>query len=186
MKNLRLNTLLGFCVLVIALLGLFVWLPLDIETGLVEKVRNRYVIGDTFGPVVALFLIISSSITLIVVEQNSKTVFINKLILKALLAYIMIFFVSLLIMRFLGPIFISIINILVLEDLNYRDLRDMQPVKYIGFVIGGTSMMILLSYFMDGALSRKRIKIFIAVAIIMALFFDIPFEDVLLPPNGDV
>ncbi|MBC6408334.1 MAG: hypothetical protein GDA40_09605 [Rhodobacteraceae bacterium] len=49
----RSNLYLGLVCLAFAALLAFVWGPLDATTGLVEKIRNRLVIGDGLAPTVA-------------------------------------------------------------------------------------------------------------------------------------
>ena len=39
----------GLGALVAGCLILFVWIPLDVETGLIEKVRSQVTIGDAMG-----------------------------------------------------------------------------------------------------------------------------------------
>ena len=65
-------------------------------------------------------------------------------------------------------------------------MRNVWPLKYIGYLIGGTALLCGLSHFMDSGLTRKRALIFFTISVGIALFFDVPFEDILLPPNGDV
>ena len=51
--------------LVIGLIGsitgcliLFIWVPVDVETGLIEKVRGQVVIGDAMAPSLAASILI--------------------------------------------------------------------------------------------------------------------------------
>ena len=45
----RSNLITGLIFLAFAALVAFVWVPLDVETGLVEKVRRRIMIGDALA-----------------------------------------------------------------------------------------------------------------------------------------
>ena len=53
----RSNLITGLIFLAFAALVAFVWVPLDVETGLVEKVRRRIMIGDSLAPTLAAFLL---------------------------------------------------------------------------------------------------------------------------------
>lgn len=184
--SLKSDMFLGAFLLVLALGALFVWIPLDIDTGLVERVRRRNVIGDTLAPTAAIILIILASGGLILSRSHSRPVasFANGLGIFGY--FISVFTVTLMVMRYLGPLFISLVNETSAAELNYRNLRNIWPLKYLGYVVGGTFLLSVLSHFMDNGLSRRRIALFFLITFMIALFFDLPFEDILLPPNGDV
>ena len=82
---------------------------------------------------------------------------------------------ALVVMRFAGPLAAE------LAAGDYRPLRDDPPWKYIGFVAGGALLIFSLN-----ALVERRLALAIAIALALALAWDLPFEDLLLPPNGDV
>ena len=73
---------------------------------------------------------------------------------------------------------------------DYRPLRDEPPWKYIGFVCGGGLLIFGLMSLVERRLSLARLAlafaVAVAVALALALAHDLPFEDLLLPPNGDV
>ena len=89
-------------------------------------------------------------------------------------------------MRYLGPALIWVFATLTETEVTYRNLRNIWPLKYVGFVCGGTILLCSFSHFMDRSLTRKRAALFGVICFAIALFFDLPFEDILLPPNGDV
>ena len=180
------DILLGSVLLLCALATLFLWIPFDIDTGLVERVRRRNVIGDSLGPVTATLLIAVSSIALIRGGASSEK-FTNQGRWHLIFGfYILVFGAALILMRYLGPVTISLVNEFTSTDLSYRNLRATWPLKYLGYVTGGTVMLCALSQFMDQSLTRKRALLFFGISFAIALFFDLPFEDILLPPNGDV
>ncbi|MGC6536945.1 MAG: hypothetical protein ACON44_06280 [Candidatus Puniceispirillaceae bacterium] len=178
--------ILGVAILAFALVTLFVWIPFDIDTGLVEKVRRRNVIGDSLGPSVAVILIAASAIALMRSSKNSPAMANHKTWFRIFGFYVVLFAIALVVMRFTGPLFVSLFNEFVATELTYRNLRNIWPLKYVGYVSGGTLLLCALSHFMDQSLSRKRAVLFLAISCAIALFFDLPFEDILLPPNGDV
>lgn len=180
------DILLAACLFIATMAALFIWVPLDIDTGLVERVRRRNVIGDALGPVTALILIAIAALAL-VREGRTAPRFVNKGKWHLVFGfYVALFGITLFVMRYLGPWMISAVDMFIAADLNYRNLRNIWPLKYLGYVTGGTIMLCALSHFMDQSLTRKRALLFLAITFAIALFFDLPFEDILLPPNGDV
>lgn len=180
------DIILGVVLAGLALAALFIWIPLDIDTGLVERVRRRNIIGDSLGPTAAMILLGLSALFLMREGRTSKPVETPLKWLAIFAFYVIIFLLSLLIMRFAGPFVIGLADRLVEAELSYRPLRNVWPLKYVGFVGGGWLLLCALSHFMDSKLSRKRAALFLGITILIALFFDLPFEDILLPPNGDV
>jgi len=94
----------------------------------------------------------------------------------------------LVIMRWLGPMLVSVaVGVGLLDtQANYRALRDTLPWKLVGFVAGGGLLVTLLCWFAERHWSWRRLGIGLLIALGIALVFDLPFEDLLLPPNGDV
>lgn len=183
---LKTDSILGACLLACALLTLFIWIPQDIDTGLIERVRRRNVIGDALGPSFAMILIALASMSLM--RSGRKTPLLqNQTGLHLKLGfYIATFVIALLVMRYLGPALVSLVDMATASELNYRNLRNVWPLKYVGYVAGGTILQCAFSHFMDSGLTKRRVLLFAAISLMIALFFDLPFEDILLPPNGDV
>ena len=172
--------MLGLFFLFFALATIFVWVPLDVDSGVVEKVRRRLVIGDSLGPIVAGSVLACGGL-LTVLKPNSGSGFLRKSNL-AWIAYLLVMIsVSLALIRYSGPAIAGL-----LTEGGYRPLRDTVPWKYIGHLFGGT---ILVSALIGLAVQRNRWShwaVGFCAALAIALIFDIPFEDLLLPPNGDV
>ena len=180
------NRLLGALVLAFSLCCLLLWIPSDIDTGLVETVRRRNVIGDSLAPVVAMILTAIAALALMR-QSHDDGPFQNQGRWHLVFGfYVVVFTVTLLIMRFAGPLLVTIATLVTQDDMSYRNLRNIRPLKYVGFVGGGTFLLCCFSHFMDRSLTLKRALLFLAISIVIALFFDLPFEDILLPPNGDV
>jgi len=182
----RTDFLLGALFLILALVTLFVWIPLDIDTGLVERVRRRNIIGDSLAPVAAMVLIACAALALMRSSQNSPVLSEPRRTLMHFGFYVAVFAITLLVMRLLGPVLIMAVDMGTQTELSYRNLRNIRPLKYVGYVAGGTILLSALSHFMDQSVSLRRVFVFFAISLGIALFFDIPFEDILLPPNGDV
>ncbi len=157
------------------------WGPLDSDTGIAEKVRGRWSIGDALAPVVAGFLIAGSGVFIAVggllrgAEATISTR--NIAYLAAFLAIITAGFLAI---RYAGPLAAGALG----EE--YRLLRDERPWKYVGFIIGGGGMIFGLMSLAEGRVQNIRLALALAIAAGLALIYDLPFEDLLLPPNGDV
>ena len=172
---------LGALVLAFGLFIVFVWAPLDSETGIAEKVRGRWAVGDALAPIVAGALLIASGAGLLAGALRTATpAALGLHNLGFLAAVIGCVGASLAVMWLAGPVAAA----LTVGD--YRPLRDEAPWKYLGFVLGGGLMIFSLIALVERRLSLARLVLALAVALALALVFDLPFEDLLLPPNGDV
>ena len=176
---------IGILLCLAALSALFVWIPLDTETGMVEAVRRRLVVGDALAPSVAAALCLVFALYMAIWSRQTLPKLETRAFLS-ILTYIAVILAALLLMRLVGPVSIEFVNLLSSETLSYRALRANVPVKYLGFVAGGTVLISALSIYVDSRLSWRRIGMSFLIALFLALLFDLPFEDIILPPNGDV
>jgi hypothetical protein len=183
----RSNLIIGLLGIVFAILLIFIWIPLDTDSGIVEKVRGRFAIGDALAPTVAACFILIGGVLLVVFErcdpfQSSLTknhvAFMGKLIAVTVL--------SLLLMRFAGPAAAEIANLFRAEPVEYRLLRVTAGWKHIGFALGGVLMVAGIIATVERRFSRRGLLMAVLAVAVMILVFDVPFEDLLLPPNGDV
>lgn len=171
---------LGLFFLFFALATLFVWVPLDVDSGVVENVRRRLVIGDSLGPVVAGFVLaVGGLLTALKPKNDSSSL--RRSNLAWLACLVILISVSLILVRYSGPAIAGL-----LTESGYRPLRDTVPWKYIGHLVGGTIMVSALIGLTAQRLRWSHWAVGIVAALSIALIFDIPFEDLLLPPNGDV
>ena len=83
-------------------------------------------------------------------------------------------------MRYAGPLVAE----MTVGD--YRPLRDTAPWKYVGFVLGGCILIVGFRIVVERKTSWARVALAFAGVLALALAYDIPFEDLLMPPNGDV
>ncbi len=176
----------GLCVLAAALVA-FVWVPLDVDSGVIEQVRRRVQIGDSLAPVTAAVFIALGGLVLLFVERRAPdqpAFTLRNLRFVALSAAIIV--VGFLIMRFAGPLTVDVVSLLTGGELQYRLLRDSAPWKFIGYFIGGIFVVAGLMAQAEGGITRKNLGIATAVVIALVLIVDVPFDDLLLPPNGDV
>lgn len=183
---------LGLFALAFALIGIVVWVPTDIGTGYVEKVRRSMTLGDSLAPTVA-FSIIGLGGLMLIVEQispkrkgrssnhdlsasdNNHTGFALKLLL--------LFVIYSLILRYSGPLLTMLWPNL---DAPYRLLRDTAPWKYIGFILSGVFLMTSLATWSSQVFRWRVVSISLLVCMLIIALYDWPFDDLLLPPNGDV
>ena len=85
-------------------------------------------------------------------------------------------------MRWAGPMAVA----LFADGSGYRALRDTAPWKLIGFITGGTFLVVSLMTLVDGRPTWRGVLIGLAAVLAMIAIYDLPFDDLLLPPNGDV
>ncbi len=160
-----------------------VWIPNDIESGVFEKVRRNWQIGDAFAPVLAVYLLGLGGLMLVFEAMTTRSHLRisrqNVFYVAGLLAMFVVFG-SLLIRT--GPTLLALFGEV---DAQYRLYRDTAPWKYSGFMAGGTFIVASLISFMERRFSLQSICLGIIASIIMILIYDLPFDDLLLPPNGD-
>ncbi len=170
----------------LSLFILFVWIPLDISSGLFEKVRRSVVLGDAFAPAVAAGLIGIGGLLLLVFPHHraARTPDLSMMDhVRHAAGIVIILALSLGLMRYAGPFLVSVV---FQGDPEYRLLRDTQPWKYIGFVLGGTCLITSLITWVEGRFRMAHWVVAMAVVAVLILLYDLPFDDLLLPPNGDV
>ena len=181
------NRILGGCVIILALLAIFVWIPNDTATGLIFKQRGRLSIGDAMAPTLAFGLIGLAGI-LIALEKRKglPAAHIVRANIQFLAILIGVFLLSIALMRWSGPVAVLGAKAFGLTSQDYRDLRDTVPWKYVGFVIGGTTLVATLMTLMEGRFTWRAIWIGLLAVAGLIVVFDLPFPDLLLPPNGDL
>ena len=171
----------GLGALVAGCLILFVWIPLDVETGLIEKVRSQVTIGDALAPSLAASVLIFGGLLLIF--QSFRTNGITQLSwnsLKFIILLLALLGLSMAVMRWAGPLSAPLFSG------DYRSLRDTVPWKYIGYFLGGIIMVFGLISMMEGRMRWRTLIISILAVLFLIIVYDLPFENLLLPPNGDL
>ncbi|MEO1557746.1 MAG: hypothetical protein AAFS01_15045 [Pseudomonadota bacterium] len=155
-----------------------IWAPLDTGTGLVERVRRKFVIGDALGPTVAGAVIFIGALLLLLRPGTGKNISRENLFWIA--ALFGLFLLSLLLMRYAGPVAMA------WSESGYRPLRATAPLHYIGFLLGGAVLVGGLTGLAKRQLSFRDFAIGFVASVVIALAYDLPFDDLILPPNGDV
>ena len=159
------DTWLGLFFLAFALVLVLVWVPLDTGTGLVETVRRKFVIGDALGPTIAGVVIALGAVLVLLKPIQDQAMRRANWMWMA---------------RLLGLFAVT------WSEGGYRPRRATAPWSYIGFLLGGTVMIGALTGLTMRRLSLRDFAIGFAAALVIALLYDVPFEDLLLPPNGDL
>jgi len=181
------NKLIAGIFLVFAIVVLGVWIPNDVDSGLLEKIRRHWVIGDSLAPTLATGFILIGALLILLAEKREETQFtlaVSQFVF--FLKLVVIILVALSVMHHLGPILVQIYAAISGLDLEYRLLRDVIGVKHIGFLIGGMIMVGGMIAVVEGRLSHRALMIGLIWSLVLILVYDFPFEDLLLPPNGDV
>jgi len=150
----RSNLYLGLFFGVIALFAIFVWIPLDTETGLTEKARRRILIGDALAPTLACGFILVGALLLVLKERAAAA--------QPVIARSHVWFLT----RML--------------------LRATPGWKHVGFVLGGVIVVSGMITIVERRFTRRAVLTALVAVLVMIAVFDLPFEDLMLPPNGDV
>lgn len=177
----RANLILGGGVLIAALAIGLIWVPIDSATGLVEKVRRQVTIGDALAPTIAAGFLFLGGVLVAFFSPEGTARRLTPRNIRFLLIFLGILVASFAVMRWLGPAIAGLMT-----DGGYRVLRDTVPWKYLGFVVGGTGLIAALIGLVEERVSLRGVLIGLAATIGLIVVYDLPFDDLLLPPNGDV
>jgi hypothetical protein len=88
-------------------------------------------------------------------------------------------------MRHAGPSLLFVAEGFGATDTEYRLLRETFPWKYIGYFLGGVTMIGGMASLSAGRVQARTFLIAAAVTMGLVALVDLPFDDLLLPPNGD-
>ena len=167
----------------LALLTLFYWIPKDIDTGVIDEWRRTVRIGDAMLPTFAAVVVLGSSLMVVLrgilglATGGPRTMSLG--FLGLVLA---VFIISLSVMWVAGP---ALVRLWFGGDVPYRTLIDTAPWKYTGFVLGGALMVFGFIALARHRLAWRDLGIAFGATIVIALLYDLPFDNLYLPPNGD-
>lgn len=180
------------CVFFIAgLLTVFVWIPNDSETRMIETFRRQTTMGDAFLPMVAAAIItICAAIHFVLtlmrndLHDTERPVF-DRYSAAFMLQLITIIAVSLALMYWTGPLMVKLFAQSEAVEISYRQMRSTYPYKVAGFVFGGFTLVFAVTCLIEGRLKWWRVVSSLLVVAVLLMIFDLPFDNIILPPNGD-
>ena len=174
-----------------SLLTLFVWIPLDIETGVIETFRRRVTIGDAMAPTIMAVAILVVSVVMGILAvfqpaENSSDVKedLDKQSFVFLARLVIVVSIGLVLMVYLGPMVVDLINALGGEIGSYRNLRASYPYKLIGYVFGGFVLIFGIISVVENRFSMNGALVSIIAVVVITMLYEVPFDNLLLPPNG--
>lgn len=171
-----------------AAITLGVWIPNDIDTGLIERFRRAVHIGDALAPTAVTVGILVSALALAVTailrpEREERAPDRQSFIFMFRLAVAI--GLGLLMMVHTGPVVVEIANAAGYDIGTYRQLRDTVPYKYLGYATGGFVLVFGVIRVVENRFSVSAAGVAIAAVVVLTFLYDVPFDHLLLPPNGD-
>lgn len=176
----------AFAVFAATTLGL--WIPGDVESGIVETFRRRTTIGDAMAPTAAAVGMLAAALALgcaavLRPQRAADPLDRNSLLFVACMAAVI--GAGLVLMVHTGPLAVEAVNALGGGIGSYRELRDTFPYKFLGYVLGGSVMVAGMIAVIEQRLSAAPLVAAALATLALAVLYDVPFDDLLLPPNGD-
>ncbi|MGI9410805.1 MAG: hypothetical protein ACR2OV_12070 [Hyphomicrobiaceae bacterium] len=188
------NLGIGVVFAVASIVTLIWWIPNDIETGVLVQDRYAIEVGDAMAPTAVAVGILIISLALLVssyfgnsdtgadlLERSVGLTYANLLSLAASGA---VLFASLACMVWAGPVTVDILRALGADLPEYRLLTDTRPYKYIGFAVGGLLLVCGLISWIEGRVSLRAAMTAVGAVVVLIVVYDVPFDSLLLPPNG--
>ncbi len=182
----RTNVIIGLVFVIVALAVALLLVPFDVETSYFEKHRRQLNVGDSLAPTLAAAFILFGGLLLIMERCANTHKQLSWANFRYLLLFLLIILFSLSLMRWTGPLVTGLLNLFTADDLEYRPLRDTTPWKHLGFFFGGGFLIASLISLVDGKMTIRAVSISVIAIFAMIAVYDLPFDDLLLPPNGDV
>ncbi|MBE0623485.1 MAG: hypothetical protein IH606_01610 [Burkholderiales bacterium] len=189
------NLALGLVCVAFALLAVFVWIPHDVSSGVIVQERGQTNVGDAMAPTAWCYALGALGLLLVLTSWRSRPAAksavasgprITAANVRFLALLIFMLVVSLVLMRYAGPVLVALLHALGANVTDYRSLRDAIPWKYLGFVIGGTTLVAGLLALIEGRIRTRQILLALIAVIVIALIVDLPFKHLPLPPNNEL
>lgn len=175
-----------------SLLTLFVWIPNDVESGVLIEERRSIDVGDALAPTAAAIAVLITSIALLVSSlltsrnaiSSEPPIGVSRCNMISIVTMALLLVVSLQLMVWAGPLTVMLLQAAGVALPEYRLLTDTMPYKYIGFVIGGITLVCGLISWIEGRVAWRAVLTAIAAVMVLIIVYDVPFDSLLLPPNG--
>lgn len=190
------NIAIGLVFIALSLITLIWWIPTDIETGvLVEEFRDIS-IGDAMAPTACAIAVLVFSIALVLSSLVSRQgdvsdgsgepdIGVSASNLRSMVTMAAVLAASLAIMVWAGPLLVKLMQAAGSDIKNYRLLTNTVPHKYTGFALGGVLLVTGLITWIEGRISARAIATGFGAVLVLIAVYDIPFDTLLLPPNGE-
>jgi len=193
MKTERWTIGLSLFFIVAGALTLFVWIPYDVETGVVETFRRRTTIGDAMAPTLAAAAILACSVIMGVlsilrvrrVDDKPAEPGPDRRSYIFLLRLSVVIVMGLFVMVFAGPLAVELVNVILAETGTYRQLKASLPYKFLGYLLGGSIIVTGIIRIVENRFTKSAIWVSVFAVFALIILYDLPFDNLLLPPNGD-
>lgn len=194
MKRHHWNLGIGLVFAAFSLFSLAWWIPTDTETGVLVEDRYSIEVGDAMAPTMVAIGILLVSLVLIAgalirrgdqqVDDAEATICLSLDNARNLLSAAAILGLSLALMVWFGPMTVNLFQAMGADLPEYRLLTDTIPYKYLGFATGGFVLVFGLIAWIEGRMSWRAAGVALCAVIGLILIYDVPFDSLLLPPNG--
>lgn len=187
------NIAIGLVFIVLSLITLIWWIPSDIETGVIYVERRDIEVGDAMAPTMAALTVLLTSIALMLSAllagrdsaSSEPPIGLSKSNTTSIAAMAFVLIVSLTLMVWAGPLLVQVMQAAGSDIKTYRLLTDTVPYKYTGFAIGGFVLVAGLISWIEGRVRWQAVVTGIGAVLVLILLYDVPFDTLLLPPNGE-
>ena len=157
------------------------WLPAVTDTGLYEIKRGKFTIGDALAPAFAATVMTVAGLLLLFGPRSRDEPKLDPDHVKFLSAMIAIVLAGMVLMRWAGADgYHALRRRRVPPAQGYRSL-EICRISSGGFVIVAAASSVV-----EGRFSRSAALAGIVAVVLIIALYDLPFDDLLLPPNGDV
>ena len=192
MQTRQWNILLGILFIVLSAVTLLLWIPYDIESGVMVVERRSVEVGDAMAPTASAIIVLILSLALTLAQffagrddvSKEPKIGLTRSNLQNLLAMAVTVVGSLFVMVYAGPLSVSALQSAGFDLPEYRLLTDTIPYKYIGFASGGFLLVFGLISWVEGRPSWRAAATAIGAVLALIFVYDVPFDSLLLPPNG--
>ncbi|GAA0785381.1 hypothetical protein E1180_18300 [Roseibium denhamense] len=167
----------------LALLILLIWIPADVDTGIVDVWRRNVRIGDAMLPSFATAGVLFAGVGVMMRALLGLPGTPIRPVSPAFgLAVAAILAATILLFLYTGPLLTALFHD---AETTYREIRHLAPWKYAGVVAGGTFLVFALICLVRHEIRLRSLVIALVSTLVMAAVYDLPFDGLLLPPNGD-
>ncbi|NNF79066.1 MAG: hypothetical protein HKN05_13645 [Rhizobiales bacterium] len=190
------NLCIGLVFCAFSLFSLLWWIPGDTETGILVEDRYSIEVGDAMAPTMVAIGILLVSLILIVgalyrpgaqpADDAEGQIGLSLENTKNMSVAALLIISSLALMIWCGPLTVSLLQALGVDVPEYRLLSAAVPYKYIGFATGGFVLVFGLISWIEGKMSWRAAVVATGAVISLIVIYDVPFDSLLLPPNGSL